>query len=139
MIMEIIITIVQTTMIMTIILGAILSVYSYYKKAKRENERRLELALMRSEMIRLYEEDIDNAPRTIEPLYCDYKALGGDGIDEGIVSTLGSNNGLLICDTGTITSWEPNPVVIKPHHCECCGAPMPRGTIKCEYCGTEYY
>lgn len=94
---------------------------------------------MRSEMIRLYEEDIDNAPRTIEPLYCDYKALGGDGIDEGIVSTLGSNNGLLICDTGTITSWKPNPVVIKPHHCECCGAPMPKGTTKCEYCGTEYY
>ena len=29
--------------------------------------------------------------------------------------------------------------IITPHHCECCGAPMPKGTTKCEYCGTEYY
>lgn len=30
-------------------------------------------------------------------------------------------------------------VIVKPHHCECCGAPIPKGTTRCEYCGTEYY
>ena len=53
---------------------------------------------------------------------------------------------------GKVTEWCENylrskqePVVnvtekvIRPHHCECCGAPMPKGTTKCEYCGTEYY
>lgn len=27
----------------------------------------------------------------------------------------------------------------KPHHCVCCGAPIPRGREICEYCGVEYY
>ena len=59
-----------------------------------------------------------------------------DWMDETI-GTIKSGDGLFICDTGTISPCEP--VVIKPHHCECCGAPMPKGTTKCEYCGTEYY
>lgn len=53
------------------------------------------------------------------------------------IGTIKSGDGLFICDTGTISPCEP--VVIKSHHCECCGAPMPKGTTKCEYCGTEYY
>ena len=53
------------------------------------------------------------------------------------IGTIKSCDGLFICDTGTISPCEP--VVIKPHHCECCGAPMSKGMTKCEYCGTEYY
>lgn len=29
--------------------------------------------------------------------------------------------------------------VIKPHHCECCGAPLKKDQDKCEYCGTELF
>ena len=31
------------------------------------------------------------------------------------------------------------PATAKPRKCECCGAPLPRGTERCEYCGTYYY
>ena len=28
---------------------------------------------------------------------------------------------------------------VKPRKCECCGAPLPKGTEQCEYGGTLYY
>ena len=43
----------------------------------------------------------------------------------------------LISVSGTFEPAEP--AVVKPRKCECCGAPLPRGTERCEYCGTYYY
>lgn len=34
---------------------------------------------------------------------------------------------------------KPEPTIIRPHHCECCGAPLKKDQDKCEYCGTEYF
>ena len=34
---------------------------------------------------------------------------------------------------------KPEPTIIRPHHCECCGAPIKKDQYKCEYCGTEYF
>ena len=41
------------------------------------------------------------------------------------------------CKEDTIEQSEP--IEIKPHNCVNCGAPMPKGVTRCEYCGTEYY
>lgn len=30
-------------------------------------------------------------------------------------------------------------VIVKPHHCEFCGAPLKKDQRSCEYCGTEYF
>lgn len=105
----------------TVIISAI---YTYIRKAKRENEERLRFAIMR-EIIRSNNDKL-------EPVYCDYKALGGNA--EAIIK---GGDQLFVCATGKIEPYEP--IAIKPHHCECCGAPMPKGTTKCEYCGAEYY
>lgn len=29
--------------------------------------------------------------------------------------------------------------IVTPHHCQCCGAPMPKDLARCVYCGMEYY
>ena len=136
--MEMITAIVQTSGLIIVVVTVISGLFNYYRKAKRDNKRRLELAIINN-MIYSCDEKVENAPHKIRTFHCDYKALGGNGITDEIVNTIKCDNKLVICDTGTITSWEPTPKVIRPHHCECCGAPMPKGTTKCEYCGTEYY
>ena len=52
-------------------------------------------------------------------------------------SYIGSSNDKdFIVNTGVSTT---EPKIIKPHHCECCGAPIKKDQYKCEYCGTEYF
>ena len=105
----------------TVIISAICT---YIRKAKRENEERQRLAIMR-EIIRSNNDKL-------EPVYCDYKALGGNA--ETIIK---GGDQLFVCATGKIEPYEP--IAIKPHHCECCGAPLKKDQDKCEYCGTELF
>lgn len=136
--MEMITAIAQISGSIIVVVTVLSGLFNYYRKAKRENKRRLELAIMNN-MICSCNEKVENAPHKIGTFHCDYKALGGNGITDEIVNTIKCDNKLVICDTGTITSWEPAPKVIRPHHCECCGAPLKKDQDKCEYCGTELF
>lgn len=45
-------------------------------------------------------------------------------------------------DRDIYTEWKlenSKDEIIHSHNCVNCGAPMPKGTTRCEYCGTEYY
>lgn len=61
----------------------------------------------------------------------------------GTIAIYDSKEFIYIGDMWTELNYEEDepaePIEIKPHNCANCGAPMPKGTTKCEYCGTEYY
>ena len=112
-----------------IILGVISCIRHIYEKAKRENERRLEhikYYLLREQLNNAKDRD------TYEELYVKYKDFGGNSI---VLNSIG------VCDYyGTEWKYKNSKYeIIHSHNCINCGAPMPKGTTKCEYCGTEYY
>ena len=198
--MEIIGAIAQTSGLIIVIMTAILGLYSYYRKAKRENEQRYiedikHFNCMASEC----GASIDEVCDTCETLQSkdlneindytktewnkknkmDYvndisllrssitpslRFVGvtttklTDGDTTNPISTLDGSS--IEAIAGTITIYNSKEFVytgdmwtefdcedyetletveIKPHNCVNCGAPMPKGTTRCEYCGTEYY
>ena len=198
--MEMITAIAQTSGLIMVVVTVISMLFSYYRKAKRENERRYienvkhfcrmasecgvsideacdackvlqskdlneindytktewnkknkmdyvnDISLLRSSITpSLRFVGVTTTKLTDGDTTNPISALDGSSIEviAGTIAIYNSKEFVYTGDMWTEFDCEDyetlEPVEIKPHNCVNCGAPMPKGTTRCEYCGTEYY
>jgi hypothetical protein len=117
--MDVLIMTKEIAPIIIVALSVVLIIIKNLQKAKRENNLRLEeLHLIKSRIIDAY---IKEDKSVSDDLLNSYKHLGGNGF----VTQL--HKSAKLCD-----------IQIHSKNCINCGAPVKKGQIKCEYCGTEY-